>query len=312
MRILRPRAVLFAGVDASGEWALGFRERNDLLFCWVEQGQCLAIRPDHQPLLLKQGDFLLIRASTPFRLASSNSAMAIDSETAVASSKSKRLQLGSSDDRQTTLHAGKFIVSAANNDLLEELLPQTVGISASDPSVGRIRALLAMNEAEARLPGPASEFVIIRLVELILVEILRSGLVSINSEKKGLLAGLADRYAKRAIVAMHRDVARNWTVAELAKLCGVSRAGFAARFRRIFGMGPIEYLLRWRIALAKDELQNGTKTVAEIAFSVGFGSSSAFSSAFTRTVGCSPTQFARACGTEATEALQSDRTLVRK
>ncbi len=301
MRILRPRTVLFAGVDASGEWALGFRERNDLLFCWVERGGCLVIRPDHQPLQLTQGDFLLIWTSAPFELASSSSAIAVDSEEAVMASKRKRLRLGSGDDRPTTIHGGKFIVSTANHDLLEELLPQTVRVSACDPSVGRIRALLAMNETEARSPGPASEFVIERLVELILVEILRSGFADVDAEKKGLLAGLADRYTERAIVAMHRDVARNWTVAELAKLCGVSRAGFATRFRRIFGVGPIEYLLRWRIALAKDELQNGMKTVAQIALSVGFGSSSAFSSAFTRKVGCSPTQFARSCGTASTD-----------
>jgi AraC-like DNA-binding protein len=58
------------------------------------------------------------------------------------------------------------------------------------------------------------------------------------------------------------------------------------------GIGPIEYLQRWRMALAKDGLLSGTRSIEEIAFSIGFQSSSAFSTAFTRMVGCSPTRFA--------------------
>jgi AraC-like DNA-binding protein len=84
-----------------------------------------------------------------------------------------------------------------------------------------------MNEAEARKPGPASEFIIVRLVELILVEILRSKEWRVGEEFTGLLAGLADPVTARALAAMHRDVAHDWTVDKLARLCGVSRTSFA-------------------------------------------------------------------------------------
>jgi AraC-like DNA-binding protein len=146
-----------------------------------------------------------------------------------------------------------------------------------------------MNEIEARQPGPASEFVIVRLVELVLVEILRTGPLRAGGEA----TGLADRVAAKALAAMHRDVARDWTVDALARLCGVSRSTFAARFRAVVGMAPIDYLLQWRMALAKDALSLGAKSVGAIALSIGFQSSSAFTTAFTRAVGCSPTRFAR-------------------
>ncbi|WP_373432568.1 helix-turn-helix transcriptional regulator [Geothrix sp. 21YS21S-2] len=87
---------------------------------------------------------------------------------------------------------------------------------------------------------------------------------------------------------MHREVARIWTVASLARHCGVSRSTLATRFQTVVGVAPIAYLTRWRIALAKDERSHGIKTVGEIALSVGFHSSSGFSTAFTRMVGCSP------------------------
>jgi AraC-like DNA-binding protein len=92
---------------------------------------------------------------------------------------------------------------------------------------------------------------------------------------------------------MHRRVAHDWTVDELARLCAVSRSTFAVRFRAVMGTTPIAYLLNWRMALAKDQLTRGTKSIGEIAFAIGFQSPSAFSTAFARAVGCSPRRFAR-------------------
>jgi AraC-like DNA-binding protein len=129
-------------------------------------------------------------------------------------------------------------------------------------------------------------------MELTLLEVLRSEAPGLSPGTKGLLFGLADPVIAQALSAMHGEVTRVWTVAGLAKLCGVSRSTFATRFRAVMGVGPIEYLTDWRIALAKDELSRGTKTVGEIAMSVGFHSSSAFSTAFTRVAGCSPKRFA--------------------
>ncbi|WP_158813311.1 AraC family transcriptional regulator [Methylocapsa sp. S129] len=295
IRLLRPRAALFGGgLNAAGDWGVSFRMRNDLLFCWIESGACLLLRPNCAPLCIEQGDFLLIRTVTPFTLASDASVEPIDSEAAVAANGDVRLRVGSGGDRRVVLHAGKFTFDTANEDLLAPLLPSLVHLAAGDTSLGRVRALLNLNELEARQPGPASAFVILRLVELILVEILRSKRGLVDEAQTGLLAGLADPVAGRALIAMHRDVAHEWTVAELAKLCGVSRSTFAARFRSIVGAAPIDYLLAWRMALAKDALRRGAMTSSEIAFAIGFKSPSAFSTAFTRAIGCSPKSFVRA------------------
>jgi AraC-like DNA-binding protein len=119
-----------------------------------------------------------------------------------------------------------------------------------------------------------SEFIIARLMELILVEILRGG--ASGHEHAGLLAGLADTVTACALSAMHRDLGHDWTVDELARLCGLLRSAFAARFRKVMGTGPIEYLLGWRMARAKVELRYGTRSISQIAFDIGFQSLSAF------------------------------------
>ena len=239
MSLLRPRAALSGGgLDAFGDWALAFRKRDDLLFCWIERGECQLIRPGCRPVAVRQGDFVLIHTSTPFILASDASIVPIDSETTVAATRRMRLTLGSGADRPVTLHAGKFLSARANEDLLAGLFPSVIHILAGDESLGCVRALLAMNEMEARQPGPASEFVIVRLVELVLVEILRSSPLRVDGAATGLLAGLADKVIAKALAAMHREVARGWTVDELASLCGVSRSTCAARFRNVVGMAP--------------------------------------------------------------------------
>jgi AraC-like DNA-binding protein len=292
--LLRPRAALFgAGVDAFGDWRLDFRKRDDLLFCWVEQGEFQLIRPGAEPLSMQAGDFALIHTSTPFTLASDEFVEPVDSETAVAATRKVRLRLGCGSERPVTLQAGKFLLEKANEALLTGLFPPVTRIAAADSSLARVRTLLAMNEAETRRPGPASEFVIMRLVELILIEILRAHPWRIAEESRGLLAGLADPVIAKALAAMHGEVARAWSVDVLARHCNVSRSAFASRFRAVVGMAPIDYLLNWRMALAKDALSRGTRSVGEIAFDIGFQSPSAFTTAFTRMVGCAPTRFAR-------------------
>jgi AraC-like DNA-binding protein len=294
IRLLRPRAALFGGgLDAAGAWSLSFRKRHDLLFCWIEKGECELLRSLGAPVRLRQGDFVLIYTSAPFRLASDASVASVDSEVAVATTRKVRLKLGSGKTRPVTLHAGKFLVNEANAQLLAELLPPLVHVDAASHSLQRVNALLAMNEAEAKQPGLASEFITVRLIELILVEILRTHHMQVGEASAGLLAGLADPVTAKALAAMHQDVANAWTVEKLATLCSMSRSSFANRFRTSVGMTPIAYLLHWRMALAKDALIRGAESVGEIAFAIGFQSTSAFTTAFTREVGCSPKRFVK-------------------
>jgi AraC-like DNA-binding protein len=95
---------------------------------------------------------------------------------------------------------------------------------------------------------------------------------------------------------MHGEVARPWTVPQLARAAALSRSAFFDRFTRTLGLPPMEYLLAWRMALAKDLLRRHELALAEIAERVGYGSASSFSTAFTRYVGRPPSQFARGQG----------------
>jgi len=79
----------------------------------------------------------------------------------------------------------------------------------------------------------------------------------------------------------------------LAKTAGMSRSAFFDRFVRMVGLRPMEYLVAWRMAVAKDLLRGDTLALDEVASRVGYGSASTFSTAFSRHVGQPPGRFAR-------------------
>jgi transcriptional regulator GlxA family with amidase domain len=110
----------------------------------------------------------------------------------------------------------------------------------------------------------------------------------------GLLRGLADARLARAIRQMHGQLGRPWTVAQLAKISALSRSAFFERFSRTVGLAPMEYLLAWRMAVARDLLRRQDLGIAQVAESVGYASASTFSTAFSRHVGEPPSRYARA------------------
>jgi AraC-like DNA-binding protein len=304
IHMLRPRSTRWRAVEAAGDWALGFHARHDLLFCLVTGGSCLLLRPEEPPHTLAEGDFALLRTDRPCQLASIADAPGpptpvTDSEAAYLAHPGTTLRLGTGPnrpgpDRPVTIQGGRFFFDPANRALLTPMLPSLSLVRAADPASWRIHALLRLNADESAHPRLGTGFLLPRLMELVLVEILRDG--STHRATAGLLAGLADPVLAPALRALHSRPAHRWTVSTLARLAHQSRSAFAQRFRSAVGTGPIEYLSRWRLALARDQLRHTTRTLAEIAEATGFSSASALSHAFSRAEGRSPRHY-RANGT---------------
>lgn len=130
-----------------------------------------------------------------------------------------------------------------------------------------------------------------RLSEVVIVLLLRH-LMDQNLVSSGLLAGLAEPRLAKAINAMHAHPARAWTLDDLAREAGMSRARFALRFRSTVGQTSGKYLSDWRISLAQSLLRKG-KPVKVVASEVGYESASALARAFTARLRISPMTWAR-------------------
>ena len=148
--------------------------------------------------------------------------------------------------------------------------------------------LIELTLAEAQAQHPGGESVRIRLSELIFVEILRRHLETLPARQTGWLSGLRDPAIGRVLTMLHERPAYPWTLGELARTAGVSRATLAARFTHLVGHAPMQYLSLWRMQLAARLLADGSMKVAAVAHDVGYESEAAFSRAFKKLVGVSP------------------------
>ncbi|MBB4020146.1 transcriptional regulator GlxA family with amidase domain [Chelatococcus caeni] len=129
-----------------------------------------------------------------------------------------------------------------------------------------------------------------RLLEVLLIEALRS--TTGPASVPGLLRGLCDDRLAVAPREMHERPGKSWSVMNLAKAAALSRSTFFDRFRREVGVAPMEYLLGWRMALAKDLLRRERLSVTQVAERVGYSSASTFSVAFSRHAGTPPAYYA--------------------
>jgi transcriptional regulator GlxA family with amidase domain len=183
---------------------------------------------------------------------------------------------------------GYFVFDSPDAALLVTLLPTLIHVRG----VERLSVLVRLVGEESSASRSGRDLVLTRLVEVLLIEALRS--TSGEGAPPGLLRGLADARLALAMRQMHRNPARSWTVAQLAQQAALSRSAFFDRFTRAVGVAPMEYLLAWRMAVAKNLLRGDDLAIGEVAERVGYSSASTFSTAFSRHVGQPPSHYARA------------------
>jgi AraC-like DNA-binding protein len=163
----------------------------------------------------------------------------------------------------------------------------------TDGERGGLGALVQLAVAETRERRPGGHAVMLRLSELLFVEVVRHHLQNAPSRQRGWLAGLRDPLVGRALATLHGRPADPWTLGRLAREVGASRSTLAERFTRFAGAPPMQYLARWRMQLAARRLAEDTAKVSAIALEVGYESEAAFSRAFKRVVGASPDAWRR-------------------
>jgi AraC-like DNA-binding protein len=126
------------------------------------------------------------------------------------------------------------------------------------------------------------------LAELLFVEAVRSHLASLPDRETGWLAGLRDPAVARGLTLLHGRLAEPWTTERLAREAGMSRSAFADRFTAVIGQPPMRYLAHWRLQLATRQLRESHRSLAQIAHDIGYESDAAFTRAFKRAYGISP------------------------
>ncbi len=177
---------------------------------------------------------------------------------------------------------------------LFEALPRVLRIALGDgPTAGLVRELLRAGVRESSVSRPGAQSTLAKLAELMFVEALRRHVETLPPDGQGWLAALRDVQIGRALALLHDAPERAWTVDELARSVALSRSVLATRFASLVGESPMQYLTRWRLALAARALRSGRETISRIAERSGYETEAAFSRAFKREFGQPPSTWRR-------------------
>jgi len=284
--LLQPTARFSKLVECAGSWRIHRETTGEPFYCAVLEGGCRVSVNGQPPMTLQAGDFVLVPAMHDLINESLNAPPSGVTTRPIEVSEG-RFRVGREDKpAELRMRIGHCSFGSPDAALLVPLLPHVV--LAREP---RLATLMQLVGDETRAWRPARELVLERLLEVLLIEALRCG--AETASIPGLARGLADDRLAAALCAIHARPEYPWTVAELACEAALSRSAFFARFSRTVGLPPIEYLLTWRMALAKRLLCEHELGVDQVAERVGYSSASTFSVAFARHAGAPPARYAR-------------------
>ena len=285
--LLRPRTVFAKGISGAGGWAVRYGDFGHPGFCTIIEGRCRLAVDGAEAVTLEAGDFVLLPATPGFTMSGFEPAEPVFIDPHAPADLAGEVRHGRQDGAaDVQMLGGYFIFGSPDTNLLVSQLPALIHLRGAE----RLVTLVRMVREEAGAERPGCDLILSRLVEVLIVEALRS--IEGDDAPPGLLRGLGDPRLAAASRQIHGAPAHPWTVAELAKEAALSRSAFFDRFARTVGVPPMEYLQGWRMSLAKDLLRRKAGGLAEIAEHVGYGSASAFSTAFARHVGLPPKRFA--------------------
>jgi AraC family transcriptional regulator, alkane utilization regulator len=178
--------------------------------------------------------------------------------------------------------------------MLLDALPRLLRVPLGDgPAAAWLMSLARRGAQENTAPGLGAGTMLAKLAELMFVEALRRYIVSLPEQQTGWFAGLRDRYVGRALSLMHEQPAHDWTAEALAESVGLSTSALHQRFAELLGQGPMQYLTRWRLALAAAMLSSSDRAIAQVAEEFGYESESAFNRAFKREFAMPPAAWRR-------------------
>ena len=292
LSLLKVKSVLSARFETAGSWAVRFPAYRHVKFGGVIEGaRWVWIEGITEPVKMQAGDFCLLTDGSPYCFASDPGVELQDGEKLFVShlDADGTVRYGQGDVRTVSV-GGQFEFDGDMSGLLLNLLPPLVHVSADSPNARSLSAALELIRAETESVRPGAAAMAGSIANIVLMTLLRAHLAA-SPRSAGWLGALADSKIGAALQLMHAEIARRWKVDELASKVGMSRTAFIERFKDLIGLPPLEYLIRWRMTIARDALKTGNDNLSTIAAAVGYASETTFSTTFKRMFGQSPSLY---------------------
>lgn len=291
---MRVQQAVYAHLEARAPWGISFREGAGARFGLVVRGGCrLRMLGSDESHALATGDCFLIAHGARYQLLDDLRTPTVDCFSLIRGRIGSPIHVGS-DGAGTTVISGWFQFDVQGAQPLLALLPPLIHIRMQHERTKMLEAALQLLAMETEAGALGSGLVVSRLADILFLQAVRTHVATLGEHDTGWLAALADARMSAALRAIHKNLARDWTVDALAREVGMSRSALALRFKQKIGQAPLEYITRWRMWRAAEWLRNGGKSVGEVATLVGYASEAAFSKSFTRAHGTPPGRYRRA------------------
>lgn len=290
LRLLRLTGVLHCQAELTAPWGLDLPRIPNCMAIHIVNSGRLFIDIAGQPTReIEAGSLVMVPHGTAHQLRSEpGTPVTLLTEVPVQliTDRYERMVFGGGGAHTSISYCGvRFDPLGARR--LMQVLPLVIQLDTLSQADEWLRDTARFITREAVATRPGSEAIITRLADIVVVQAIRVWLASADGQH-GWLAALQDRQIGRAMTAIHRDPARDWTVAALAGEIGMSRSALAARFTELVGESVKQYITEWRMQLARDELQTTSQTLEVVAEKYGYQSEASFSRAFKRVFGVSP------------------------
>lgn len=309
LKALRLTSGLFLNAEFTAPWCIDSAPGADdvrqilpsaehvAIYHLLTEGSCHArLAGDAAAITLGKGDLILFPQGDGHRLGSDLQLKPVAAESLVEPSPEGGLMriVHGGNGARTRFVCGFLACDSRLCRPLLGALPRMFRVPLGEgPGASWIVTSLQRGAAETRAPRPGTDAMLAKLSELLFLEAIRVYIESLSQDQRGWFAGLRDLHVSRALALMHTTPARPWTVDDLGREVGLSRSAFAERFALLLGEPPMQYLTRWRLALAARELRESSDSLLRIAEQVGYDSEAAFNRAFKREFGMPPATWRR-------------------
>jgi len=294
LRGLRLDGVEYNRCRLSEPWATSFPAQEAARFHFIGFGRCWLQTSSGEWLQLEAGDAVLLPRGDEHVLASAPGL----TPTPFDRFGRKEVCQGVFDVQCADAKGGTLAFTASmrfNLDKLHPLLqmmPEVMLTSALGNKEPAIPHLLEAMAREVELDRVGAGGILARLADVLTATLIRAWVEHGCGDTTGWIAAVRNPEVGRVLVAIHLEPDRDWSVAALARIMGVSRSGFAERFLRVVGETPARYVARVRMHQARQWLKDGMR-VAVAAERLGYDAEASFSRAFKRIIGTPPSQFRR-------------------
>ncbi len=282
---------LYCVSNLSAPWAIAMRSIDNAHFHSIEHGAAYVHLGAKRPRPIAAGDLLIITDGKGHVISDSPNSTAVPITPPPKSLRGTVFLEHGGHGAETQLVCGQFAIPDRDGNPLMAVLPRVIHVTA-DRAGEWLAPMLRLLWHESRNQEPGRNTVVSRLMEIIFVQAVRAWVTELEDGAGGWLGALRDPQIGRSLALIHQSPERDWSMESLARNVGMSRSRFFERFKTLTGEPPLAYLTRWRMHIARRLLLEDA-TIADVASRVGYSSEAAFSNAFKRAAGQSPTAFRR-------------------